>query len=160
MHVYAQDKTSFETTVEMWNTESVGYFKRKCCKNSPTGSYICLSVRKYELNSRARFGVLMALFLRGFKSSGMWRCTLGLVVHLWMTVFKGWVVQEDVLTHEDEGITIFRNVGTRSPSDTAPHLRRLESPTRQRLKGFDVLLTVRLSIILVTDQLNAQILVL
>ena len=72
----------------------------------------------------------------GFMSSGMRHCTLGLVVRLWMAVFKGWVVQEDVLTHEDESITIFQNAGTQSPIDTASCLRSFESSTRQRLKGF------------------------
>jgi hypothetical protein len=52
-----------------------------------------------------------------------------------MTVFNGLLVQEDVLTHVDEGITIFRNFGTHSPNDTASYLKRLESSTRQRRTG-------------------------
>ena len=82
------------------------------------------------------FWLSWCCFGGGFESSGKRSCTLGWVVRLWITVFSGWAVQEDVLTHVDKGITVFRKVGTHSPSDTASHLRKLESSTRQGLTGF------------------------
>jgi hypothetical protein len=69
----------------------------------------------------------MALFSGGIQV--LWDAML----HLWVSGsplnyrFQGRVVQEDVLIHEDEDITIIRNVGTHSPNATTSHLRRLES---------------------------------
>lgn len=50
----------------------LGIVKEKICKNSllVAISVCLLSVRKYELDSHAKFVFLMAVFFGGFESSG------------------------------------------------------------------------------------------
>jgi len=70
--------------------------------------------------------------LLGFLSSGIGRSALS----EWFPtskkkriafIFKGKDTRERVLTFNDDGTTVFRNVGNNSPHDAVSHTRRPES---------------------------------